>query len=46
MNLYVVVLDWMAHRFHELAEFDETKRSCRKTLARRKTRTDMSLGGD
>ncbi|KAL9328279.1 hypothetical protein ACSQ67_003282 [Phaseolus vulgaris] len=33
-------------KFHELAEFDETKRSCRKTLARRKTRTDMSLGGD
>ncbi|XP_047166175.1 squamosa promoter-binding protein 1-like [Vigna umbellata] len=38
-------------KFHELAEFDETKRSCRKTLAehnerRRKSRTDMSLGGD
>ncbi|TKY70266.1 Squamosa promoter-binding protein 13 [Spatholobus suberectus] len=38
-------------KFHELAQFDDTKRSCRIRLAghnerRRKARTDLSLGGD
>ncbi|CAJ1930624.1 unnamed protein product [Sphenostylis stenocarpa] len=38
-------------KFHEVAQFDENKRSCRKTLAghnerRRKPSTDMSLGDD
>ncbi|XP_027362054.1 squamosa promoter-binding protein 1-like [Abrus precatorius] len=38
-------------KFHELAEFDNKKRSCRARLAghnerRRKTQTDQSSGGD